>query len=355
MQCSRFTITALAVTMLVGVVTSVAPGAPLKEPLAEPVYRDLRMDLGGQPENNYVKTWYIYSDQNLDHGVTNGILDPGDQLILTFKNWWTTVSSHSQHNYQDGPYGNPPGMFYGPGEDMASAPMNAASRTIATENTWLTLKPNTLQFYMTYSQFDNNDFTAFTHEMLPGDDTTIQQGRNMEQNGWALGWVDHYVRVENVAVPPAEDWQFINDQTPAGSVKMDIMVHQGQGVHAIPGMGTSRSNPELSIVNDIDWLAKDPTAGRNHWYMPTFDQAIGTSEGSYDPNSTINAAYRAYFGENVAPLHTLTPAEFQQILDSMETMEVSARGLNGLAPADGFIEKPIEPQSLIGEIEKLLP
>lgn len=29
--------------------------------------------------------------------------------------------------------------------------------------------------------------------------------------------------------------------------------------------------------------------------------------------------------------------------------------MDGLAPADGFIEKPIEPQSLIGEIEKLLP
>ena len=335
MQCSRLKVSVL-VFLAIAVGGSTSLGA-LLEPLPRGDYRPLRTD--------YVKTWYIYSDLNVGHGNTNGILDPGDTIIGTFKNWWTPVSSHSQHNYSDGPYGT---MTYAPGDDMASAPQNYANLTTASANYWIDGKPNTMQFFMSYSQFDNNDFTTYfdNHpDIVSPDDKTVQKGRNMEQNGYVWGWNTHEVKFQNA--------DFVNDQTPAGNVQMDIFVHNGQGTYNIAGLGTSRSNPELSVVNDIDPMAKDPTPGRNTWYMPTFEQTAMTAPGgaydpgSYDPNSTTNAAYRRFFGPNGGVPGELTLAEFAQIVGDpsvqpnpvigMETREVAARGAGGLAPGDSVV------------------
>ncbi|HOD84208.1 MAG: hypothetical protein BWX88_04220 [Planctomycetes bacterium ADurb.Bin126] len=257
--------------------------AGLAEPTADADFRDLRSD--------YVKTWYIYADTN-----SNGILDPGDRKVDAFKNWWTPVSAHTQHNYEDGPYGAE-GFTYAPGQDLTSAPMNFASRTDAADNFWLAREKNAIHFYMSYSQFDNNDFSTFYANLNDADRQKFLSDHNLNRNGWSLGWVTHDVTKDAQGA-------FVNDQTQAGKVKMDVYVHNGQGTYDIAGFGTSRSNPEVATSNDINFAALDQT----QWHPPVF------AGGTYDINDPANQAYKNMLG--------LSDSQFQQILDSMETREI---------------------------------
>ena len=177
---SRLSTAVVLVTIALVVLSQAALAVPL-EPVPSPDWRALRPD--------HVRTWYIFSDLNNQHGQVNGILDPGDKLITRFDNWWSPVSAHTQHNYEDGPYG-PYNFFYrspNPNDDMPSGPMNfASSTTPGAENYWLPREKNAVQFYMTYSQYDNNDWATFSDAMT-GDAKTIVQQRNLERNAWALG------------------------------------------------------------------------------------------------------------------------------------------------------------------------
>jgi len=274
---------ARCLSVAVGAMAAGAAWADPAEPVPNPDYRALRP--------GYVQTWYIYSDTK-----TNGILDPGDTLVAKVHNWWSPVSAHTQHNYDDGPYG-PNGFTYGAADDKSSGPMSFASKTTpGAENLWLPRLPGTIQFYMSYSQFDNNDFaTYYDGKLPPGDQRTMLEQRNLYRNGWHLGWLTNSIEKD-------ADGKVVNDQTPRGTVTMDVYVHNGAGTYVLNGYGISRSSPQVSMSNDIDNLALDGT----QWHPPTFDEATGT----YKTDSTANAAYKAVLG--------LTDAEFDTVVASME-------------------------------------
>ncbi|HUS46528.1 MAG TPA: PEP-CTERM sorting domain-containing protein [Phycisphaerae bacterium] len=281
---TQFCKSCLVLGLSLAFLSGVSRAAP-QEPTASPDFRPLR--------DGYVKTWYIYNDRNL-----NGILDPGDEKIAAFDNWWTPVSAHTQHNYEDGPYDRT-GFMYAPGEDMTSGPMNFAHLTDATKNYWLPMEENSIAFYMTYTQFDNNDFATFYQGKLPSSSLrTLLTQRNMNRNGWALGWVTNTIKKD-------ADGLVISDQTAAGQVAMDIYVHNGRGELQIDGFGASRSNPNVAMSNDISPLAHHD----NQWHPPTFDEASQT----YKSGSLANLAYKDVLG--------LTEGQFAEIVGSMEVRE----------------------------------
>ena len=269
------------------------------EPLPSDEFRELR--------EGYVTTWYVYSDLNAMHGTVNGILDPGDKHIATFDNWWTPVSAHTQHNYGT--------REAGAGLDYTSGPMNFATSTLPdghpnkndpTWNYWLPREENTISFYMTYSQYDNNDF------LNDGSDAYNQQ-HNGTKNGWALGWLTN----DNV-----QDGQgnFIeNDLSTdkAGEVKMDVFVHDGKGTLGSiqneqgQDIGPSHSNPQVSLSNDISEKALQPGG---QLQPPDYQDANGVEKGYVftDLNDLRWAGDEATFNE---------------IRDSMEVFEVDPNGL----------------------------
>ena len=230
-------------------VSVAAQAAPL-EPTPETVFRPLRDDA--------VKTWYIYNDRNL-----NGILDPGDEKVAEVKNWWTPVSAHTQYNYAK--------RTLADGQDWAAAPLNMASKTDPTDNYWLPRVDNAIQFYMTYSQFDNNDwFGGYDYGQTDPTVKAILKQRNEYRNGWALGWLTHGLDLQAT-------------QTPAGSVEMDVFVHNGQAVTAPvdvpewgPTWGTgSYSDPQVAASNDISPKAEDTVGASLQWHPPQFDGVAG--------------------------------------------------------------------------------
>ena len=263
------------------VVVVVAQGVPT-EPTPEAGFRPLPDD--------YVKTWYIYNDRN-----TNGILDPGDERIAEFRNWWTTLSAHTQHNYRQ--------RSHAVGEDWASAPFNGASATNPDDNYWLPRKKNAIQFYMTYSQFDNNDwYGGYDYGGKTGDVLAILKQRNEFRNGWALGWLTHDLDPENT-------------QTLAGKVEMDVFAHNARAVTApvnVPEWGptwstSSYCNPQVSVSNDISEKAEDTVAAVKQWHPPQFDDATG--DYSWAANATRMIA------------NGLNAADLTQIVNSMEVRE----------------------------------
>ncbi len=294
----------IALVALLMIVPSMARAAP-SEPEPDASFRGLR--------NGYVKTWHIYSDHNLIEG-TNGILDPGDTEITSFKNWWTPASSHSQHNYS--PDGG--GFTYGADSDIHSGPINYATHNDPTkENFWLGRSPaedkNVMQFYMTYSQFDNNDWKG-TYEYDSTDATAraIVKQRHETRNGYALGWVTH-----------AEEPDNSNPQTYAGFVDMDIFIHNGRGLAPaadgsvdISGFGKSYSNPQVSVSNDICSKAIDNAGclpANKRYHPPVFDDATGTYS----------------WGANAARMlaNGYTAADLADIINSMEIEERDAASL----------------------------
>jgi len=286
MNGSKLTHASSLVLVCLLLLPAVSALAAPTEPTPEPAFRDLRTD--------YVKTWYIYNDSN-----TNGILDPGDTKIACFDNWWTPVSAHTEHNYALGPHDST-GFYYTPGEDVSSGPMNFADHVNPANNFWLQQEAGTVSFYMAYSQYDNNDFAAMT---VTNTEEALVKARNMYRNGWALGYLTN-------AIQKDASGNVINNQTPAGTVDMDIYVHNGQGTltnvdFGADGIGTSRSNPNVSMSNDIDALAFHNTQA----HPPTFDEATQT----YKTDSTVNTDYKTVVG--------LTDPQFAQIVNSLEVRE----------------------------------
>jgi hypothetical protein len=198
------------------------------EPNSEPYYRDLRAD--------YVKDWYIFKDT-----VTDGILNPGDTLVAQFKNWWTPVSSGTHAFYSDDP--NATG-------DLQSSPMNWATSTLPDDhpdkndpayNHWLLPPPsvpnnkNAINFYLSYSQLDN----CAWHDpnFIYGDNNVVRdivRERHAGRNGWCMGWVTR------------------DNKDTGGSIKMDILIHDGKRDADVAGWGRSISNPQVSMSDDID-------------------------------------------------------------------------------------------------------
>ncbi|MCD4699280.1 MAG: PEP-CTERM sorting domain-containing protein [Phycisphaerae bacterium] len=296
----------IALVAMLMVVPSVVRAAP-SEPNPDPSFRGLRTD--------YVKTWHIYNDDQLD-----GILNPGDTEVANFENWWTPASSHSQHNYSRDGGG---GVIYGADSDIHSGPINYATHNDPTnEDFWLGRTPaedkNVIQFYMTYSQYDNNDWKGGYTDGLTGDQLAITSQRHETRNGYAFGWVTH-----------AEEPDNSNPQTLAGFVDMDIFVHNGRGLNPNPdgsidvaGFGKSYSNPQVSVSNDISSKARDasvyvpgwtPPEGGERYHPPVFDETTGTYSW------TNNATRMTYNG--------LTAADLIDIINSMEVEERDSLGL----------------------------
>jgi hypothetical protein len=218
-------------------------------------YRDLRPD--------YNKTWYIFKDTTED-----GVLNPGDTYLNQMKNWWTPVSSGSQGLYNDDP-----NVTSG---DLTSAPMNWATYTLPggdpnannpDYNYWLPRASNAVNFYMSYSQFDNNrwdDPNAFVYGD-PNNPTQheIVRQRHEGRNGWNLGWV-------------IGDYDANQTQTPTTQFNMDIAVHDGKLDSNVPSWGRSISNPQVSMSNDIDpVLSLDTSLDYKTRHPAIFDDANG--------------------------------------------------------------------------------
>lgn len=277
---------ALAAIPLVLAIAAGSVFATPQLPTPQPLWRT--------PRTDYVKTWYIYNDKNCD-----GILDAGDQKIAAFQNWWTPVSAHTQNNMAPGPYGNN-GFMYGPNDHKSSAPMNFASSTNAMDNLWLPREKNTVAFYMTYSQFDNNNWATY-NAGLSGLEGNVVQNRNLNRNGWGLGWVTG----DNIQ---DGNGNYSNDQTLIGTTKMDIYVHDGRANVNVPGFGPSSSSPQVATSNNI---SNDALMG-TQYHPPQFD----TSTNTY--SVAANTARMAY--------QNWTAGSLQNIVNSMEFRQYDPYG-----------------------------
>jgi hypothetical protein len=267
-------------------------------------YRPLRSDA--------VKTWYMFAEGS---STTEGILNPGDTRVATFENWWTPVSSGTQmnawHEMDDTVFG---GGEDGDG-DIPVSPGNYADKTYPGTDvvSWGPKQyENTLSFYMTYSQSDNNTSTYWDTSF---GDSGYEQARSdyyVEKyagtNGWALGWTSNAVQPGNGG-----------SGDPAGRVDMDILVHNGQYTGTIDGFGENVSNPQITQANDISHLAADPTTGLR--YPVKFDDAL--KQYTYAANQERKDWYTANLPEN------LTDAEIDTIIASMESEEVDPQTLAG--------------------------
>jgi len=245
--------------------------------------------------DGWVKTWYIFNDREL-----NGILDPGDELIARIDNWWTPSSSHSQHNYSYGPYG-PDGFTYARygDEDKTSGPMaqNGAN------SYWLPREENAIHFYMTYSQTDNDAWDTTGLDPASTDEHDIHAFRHVNRNGWGLGWVTHDIGQNPDGTHP-------NDQSPGGTVEMDIFVHDGQGTFDVPKWGLNQSNPEVAMSNDIVGIALDDCGGPGtgtQYHPPQYD------------DSTDGYSWTLNEGRMLA--NGLDANDLTRMIDSMEIRE----------------------------------
>jgi len=193
------------------------------------------------------------------------------------------------------------------GDDQPSSPMNFASSTTAGQKDyWLPMEKNTLEFYLTYSQFDNTDFTTyFDTWSLGANEKTLFKERNMERNGWAMGWL------ANDVTRDPDTGALIKDNSLGGSVKMDVFIHDGVGDPNLPGFGISRSNPQVSLSNEISDLTHDGA----QWHPPTYSDA---TQG-YDTGSAVNQAYKAVLG--------LTDPQFDTVVNSMSVREYDPNAL----------------------------
>ena len=284
------------------------------------LYRDLRPD--------YVRDWYIFSDKNDVKGA-NGILDPGDTYVSEFKNWWTVESAHTQYNYKKR------SVFETAGDYMG-APMNPVSSNAA-DNFWLSRESGVLNFYMTYSQFDNVDWPDYTEPN--GADWYLKKKaelalRNRYTNGWALGFVANDHQGDSNAA------QY--DQTLAGRLKMDIFVHDGKRDTTYQDAGgaaqATRSNPAVSLSNDISILTLDRFAAdmvHGQLQPPNYTDLDGADVGYlWDIN-------KRRFMENFGNNEVVAKAAFDAVVASMQLYETDPYALtdpdviiNGKSPAD---------------------
>ena len=178
------------------------------EPVSNPDYRELRSD--------HVRDWYIFIDTD-----NNGILNPGDQQISIFQNWWSTKSSSTMHN-QDLTW--EPGTFP---VDKPSSPMNwatdsnpaASSPPLPEENYWLPQKEDRMGFYMNYSQWNNctlDHYNSTNYHSNAGVGGVSDAGKLAayyrekygDRNGYAMGWLTN----KNNAQDPNRTANFIEFQ-----------------------------------------------------------------------------------------------------------------------------------------------
>ena len=306
MKCSK-----KVLTLALGAVALLAcfsPAIAADEPgIHDAPYRALRTD--------YVRNWYIFADTD-----TDGILMPGDQHADTMKNWWTTVSSGTQHNDSRGPYG-PYNQVYPVGDvDYGCAPLNYASTHDNTKvDYWLPQKEDRLGFYMNYSQRDNELKSEWLKDTRFGGTLGAYNAETEgNKNGFSFGWVTNAIKRDASGM-------IIMDTTPRGQVKMDIFVHDGKytgDINDASGFGYNDSNPNLSSSNDIGEGAKDPYSGLYH--VPQFDEA----SDSYSP--AANAAMKAWYEYNIGKSSKpLTPADLVTIVNSMDIRELESYGITG--------------------------
>lgn len=281
---------------LVVLISSQAAWAYVSEPnpvTNDPNWRPLRDD--------YKRTWYLFSDT-----VNDGILNPGDTKLESFNNWWTPTSAATQHNYTRADATSP---------DYSSPQSQVlrSDRQAGMESYWLPCEENTVAFYMTYSQLDNNDYSdstasnpnTYDYRWADATQKTIEQQRNMYRNGWAMGWLTN-----------AYDSNGTGAQ--AGSVKMDIFIHNGKSVDSganTADFGTnhssdSRSNPQVAMSNDIDVKAWDPLS--MHHPTPDYQDINGNDVGY------------VYTGQN--DTRWAAESDFNDVVDSMEVREVNPYG-----------------------------
>ena len=215
---------------------------------------------------DYLRTWYIFGDE-----VNDGILNPGDKELDSFKNWWTPKSASTQHNYRT--------RGWPVTDDYASDPnSHRAFPPGGDESYYLPGEKDTIAFYMTYAQLDNADFdgpnnTGYNFRWESPADQAMFQQRNMERNGWAIAWLT------NEMLPDKHD----KTTDHVGNVKMDVFIHNGKadplhGTHEVDYPArvdpvitpnpptytyekTTRSNPHVSLSNDIDVLAEVTPSG----------------------------------------------------------------------------------------------
>jgi hypothetical protein len=262
--------------------------------------RELRSDA--------VRPWYVYAEGSQ---TTEGILNPGDTRVASFQNWWTPVSSGSQLNawptMGGTTFGNPDGTG-----DIPVSPGNFANKTYDDPSvmSWgPDQMPNTLAFYMTYSQSDNNTSDYWANSF---GGTAVEQARSdyyVEKyagtNGWGLGWTSN-------AVNPNHG----GSGNVAGRVDMDVLVHNGVYSGIIDGFGSNVSNPQVTQSNDISPLAGDPTTDLR--YPVKFDDSV--KQYTYAANQERKDWYSINF-------ETLTNAEIDQIVTSMELQETDPQEL----------------------------
>ncbi|MBN1943054.1 MAG: PEP-CTERM sorting domain-containing protein [Phycisphaerae bacterium] len=315
-RSTRGTRILLAVLSLV-IVSGMAAAAIEPTPLSGPNMRPLRTD--------YVRTWYIYNDDKPD-----GILDPGDHCINMMDNWWSGVSSGTQHtsmrNDAD-PYA------IHPGDRVNTSPMNHASTGNPSDNLWLPRANRSLNFYMSYSQTDNNSAGNFKNY---GDNIENFEGygsfmaeRHGDADGWHLGWV-------------INDYDNSKELGPSlGNFDMDIFVHNGR---TLPGQATWISNPHVSGSNRMDDLCMDSAGNRVtvKWNQNTM---------AYD--DAANQAYINFYQNSVDPNFNVGNDDIVTIGDSMEVHERNpyASGPNQYA---GYIDTK-DPQWVLDNMDYFDP
>jgi len=315
-----------------------------------PALRDLRTD--------FVQNWHIFADT-----LNDAILDPGDTRVKTFKNWWTSVSAATQHQYE---IGGPPAA----GPDYPSTPIDHQSVFTHNSPEGLPQKARSVGFYMTYSHKDNANFdTEWYSDGTPHD--TFQQ-RNRQRNGWAMGWLTGETVVD----------EFGNVQYGAasGRVKMDIFIHNGKSRNEPDGSGyddnynfgnaqsdvwygpalsvpaggaystVSQSNPQVVQSNEMDLLARqdnnmmlaadyrDDTTALPQGYV-----YAGLNQGKYTVDGDGNSG---------TPVTAATLAEFNTVISSMDVREVNSYETSAGAGDDlGGVIDPIHgtdtPQALL--------
>lgn len=267
----------LAILILSGVVTA-DPMEPT--PLVSPTMRPLRPD--------YISNWYIYNDAN-----TDGILNPGDQQINIMDNWWTTVSSGTNHT----------SMKNDAAGRVNTSPMNHASDLTGdpTDSYWLPRQNRELHFYMSYSQMDNNSASNYQQYLdVPGFEGygDFMAESHKYTNGWNMGWV---INDYNNALPKG---------TVAQDFDMDIYVHDGQQL-----TGEWLSNPQVTGSNHMSDLSMDSAGNR---VPPKWNDVTKT----YD--AAANQEYIDFYQNSVNP--GFSAADILAIGQSMEVHEENPYG-----------------------------
>jgi hypothetical protein len=323
-------------------ISSIA-AAQLKEPTpinapAPYEYRGLRSD--------YVRNWYIYSDDNSD-----GILKPGDSQIGNFKNWWSTIGAGDAQIQYPGPYA--PNNYMYPDDNYPTNPMNYTSRididpaADPNKNWWMPMDSNDnadqLRFYMTYSQWENNSPNYWANY-----DNGTAWGKalsehyyeqNKDVNAYALGWVTHTIKRDAAG-------NIIDDLSSRGTNVMDIYVHNGKFDGYVDEFGSdpegklSWSNPQVVQSNDINSDSIDPSSTMRH-IAKYDDDPASTGYGTYSEQA--NEKRDAWNKAN-----GMAGFDVDSVFSSMKIREVDPMGGSGGPGANDWeaIHSDLKPSDL---------